>query len=199
MTTFASIDQSRDADLLFGQALLAHRWERRYAEAETLYQKALTADAGLVPCRIWYAILLTKLARPEDASEQLQQAIQSDAALTAQRLHAAREQSPKDDAIQALCGLFESLERHKVAANKPGPTKDPPQADMARQEIQPAKPTGVSSAEPAATSLPLHSAPGDLETPVPTAIESILCPICGKSIRANAKFCRYCGASLAST
>ena len=97
---------TEDHQSLLEQALLAH-WERRYADAEVLYQQALDLDPGLLSGRVWYAILLAQREQPGEANTELERALEIDPALTATRLEIARNQEPNDDAILSLQGLLE--------------------------------------------------------------------------------------------
>jgi tetratricopeptide (TPR) repeat protein len=98
------------------QAFLAH-WERRYAEADVLYQRALALDAGLLSGWIWSAILSAQTGQPGKAEEQLKAALTLDPSLAAEQLDAARRREP-DDGVLGLAGLLEIYHDNLDLAHK---------------------------------------------------------------------------------
>ncbi len=103
---------SDQATEVLKQAVLAH-WEDPGAEAERLYQQALTLDPALVTAWIRYAVLLAQQSRLDEAEAKLAQALSLNPELAGSQLAQVRRQYPNDKALLPLTAF---LEKHHASA-----------------------------------------------------------------------------------
>lgn len=62
------------ADAHTAVAFAQHVWQKRWAEAESRYLRAIALDPNLAQARHWYALLLDSLARPDEALREIRAA-----------------------------------------------------------------------------------------------------------------------------